>query len=113
MLLADHLDRPAVRQRLVDGEIETGVGRLQGRAVERAAAVDRLRTAALRADVGRPVGALLYEQKLDATVGRSLQRLLPAGGGAAAPGGLLPPAGEEGLLPAGPPLVQQRPGRIE
>src|SRR5205814_10139072 len=101
------------RRRQADGEIEARAGRLQGRAAERAASFDRQRPAALRADVGRQVGALLHEQKLDATVRRSLQRLLPAGGGAAAPGGLLPPAGEEGLLPAGPPLVQQRPGRIE
>ena len=39
MLLANDLDRPAVGQRLVDGEIEAGVGRLQSRPVERTAPV--------------------------------------------------------------------------
>ena len=106
MLLADHLDRPTVRQRLVDGEIEARVGSLERRSVERAAPVRRLRATACGADVGRPVGAVLHEQELDAAVGRGLQRLLPAGRGAAVPRGLLPPAREQLLLPAGTPLVE-------
>ena len=39
MIFADDLDRPAVRQRLVDGEIEAGVGRLERRTVQRAAPI--------------------------------------------------------------------------
>src|SRR5207248_3796615 len=45
--------------------------------------------------------------------GRCLQRLLPAGGGAPMPRRLLPPARQQLLLLPGPPLVEQRPGRIE
>jgi hypothetical protein len=61
MLLADHLDGPAVSKRLVDGEIEAGVGGLESRPVERAAPVVGLRTATGRTDKGRPVGAVLHE----------------------------------------------------
>ena len=106
MLLADHLDRPAVRQRLMDGEIEARLGGLERRSVERAAPFRRLCAPAFRADVGRAVGTFLHEQELDATVGRSLQRLLPAGCRTAVPSGLLTPAREQLLLSAGTPLVE-------
>ena len=72
-----------------------------------------LRAAARGTDVRRAVGAILHEQELDATVGCSLQRLLPAGRGAAVPRGLFAPAREQLLLPAGAPLVEQRPRRLE
>src|SRR5690348_17928640 len=103
MLLADHLDRPTMGERLVNGEIEASFGGLQARAVERAAPVHRLRPTARGTHEGRPIGALLHEQELDAAVGRSFQGLLPAGRGPAVPGGLLAPAPQPLLLPALPP----------
>ena len=113
MLLADHLDRPAVGQRLVDGEIQACVGRLHRRSIERTAPVLRLRPPARGTDVGRPVGAVLHEQQLDATVGRRQQRLLPAGRGASAPRSLFTPAQKQLVLPAGTPTVEQRPSGLE
>ena len=61
MLLADHLDRPAVGQRLMDGEVEATVRRLESRPVEWAAPALGLRTATGRTDMRRPVGAVLHE----------------------------------------------------
>ena len=49
MLLAYDLYLAAVRQRLVHGEIEAGLRRLQGRAVERTATALRLGSTACRA----------------------------------------------------------------
>src|SRR5581483_5197671 len=86
---------------------------LQRRAVERAAAVLRLRAATLRADVRRTVGAVLHEEQLDAPVGRRLQRLLPARRSATVPRRLLAPPLEQLLLTAGTPLVEQRPRTLE
>src|SRR5436853_5098798 len=113
MLLTDHLHRAAMSECLVDGEIETRVRLLQGRPVQRAAPVRRLRSAARRTHERRTIGAVLHEQELDPTVGSGLQRLLPAGGGAAVSRGLLPPAREQLLLPACTPLLEQRTSRIE
>src|SRR3954465_4525348 len=103
MGLTDDLDRPAVRQRLVDGEIQTGVSRLHRRSVERTAPVPSLRPPTGRAHVGGSIGPTLHEQELDSTVGRGLQRLLPAGRGSATSCSLLAPAREQLVLPAGSP----------
>ena len=113
MLIADHLHRPAVSQRLVEGEIESGFSRLKSCPVERAAPVVRLRAPARRANVGGPIRALLHEQELDSPVRGRLQRLLPASGGAAVPSRLLPPTREQLRLPACTPILEQGPSRIE
>ena len=107
------VDRPAVRQRLVDGEIQTGVSRLHRRSVERTAPVLSLRPPTGRAHVGGSIGSILHEQELDSAVGRSLQRLLPPGRGSATSCSLLAPAREQLVLPAGSPTVEQRPCRLQ
>ncbi len=113
MIFSDDLDRPAVRQRLVDGEIQTGVGRLHRRTVERTAPILSLCPSARRADVGRPIGSIPHEQELDTTVRGSLQCLLPPGRGAAVPRSLLAPAREQLVLTTGTPALEQRPSRVE
>ena len=75
--MADCPHGAAVRERLVDGEVEAGVGRLQTRPVERAAALRHLSTATRRTTERRPVRAFLEEEQLDSRIRRGFQRLLP------------------------------------
>src|SRR5204862_671448 len=76
---AECADGAAVRERLVDGEVEAVLPLLELRSVERARPAFRRGAAAGRALPRRAVGALLDEQQLDTPVGGRLERLLPAG----------------------------------
>src|SRR5919108_4508531 len=62
--VAHRPDRPAVRERLVDGEIETAFVRLETRPVERALPVGCIDAAARGTLKGLPVGPVLEEKHL-------------------------------------------------
>src|SRR5205823_2298684 len=97
--------RAAVRERLVDREVEPVLTRLELRAVERALAGLEREPAAGRAAPRAPVAAVLVEQQLDAPIGCRLERVGPARRRAAVTAGLLLPALERvGLFPLPPPL---------
>src|SRR5829696_3937136 len=83
--------RAAVRQRLVYRQVGGVLALLHPRAVERARAVARRSAPAARALVRGLPGPVREEQQLDPAVRRGLERLLPAGRGAAVSAGLLLP----------------------
>src|SRR5213075_2960158 len=98
----------AVRERLVDGEIEAVVALLQLRPVERAGAAAGADAAALWALPGAAVGAVLEEQELDAAVRCGFQRGRPAARRPAAAAGFLTPPLRRLLLLLRVPLLEDR-----
>src|SRR5205085_4636977 len=70
-------------------------------------------SAALRALEGRPVGAVLEEQQLDAAVRGGLQCRRPPARRARAAAGFLTPALGRLLLPLGMRVLEDRSSRIE
>src|SRR5439155_12030350 len=106
--VADDVHGAAVRERLVQCEVETAVTALHRRPVERAAPVRHLRASARRALVGGLVGAVLDEQELDAAVRCGFEGLLPARGRATVLSRLLAPALEQRGFLRRPPFVDDR-----
>src|SRR6185503_4573243 len=108
LALPDREHRPAVRERLVHGQVETVVAVLHLRAVKRAGAAFDPDAAARRALPGLVVDALLEEEQVDAAVRGRLERRAPAGRGTGVAAGLLLPALDGlGLLLAAPRLEQR------
>ena len=91
----------------MDRHVRAVGGALHAAAVERAGAVGRGGATARRALVALMARALAQEQELDASVGRGLERLLPAGGGAPLGGRLLAPSRQLRALAQHPRLAEQ------
>src|SRR6266542_1649348 len=111
--LAEHSDRPAVRQRLVHCEVEAVRALLQRGAIERTRARLGGEAPAGGALPGAPVGSLLEEQHLDPLVRSRLQRLRPARGGPAVSTCLLAPALGDRFFLLGTPALEQRLDRLQ
>src|SRR5512132_470417 len=111
--MAESQHLAAVREHLVDGEVEPLVALLHLRAVERAAAAVDAHPAAGRADPRRVLDALVEEQALDPGIRSGLERLLPAGRRTRVAADLLLPALDTlGLLLLAP-LLEHGYGRAE
>ena len=106
-------DAPAVRERLVDREVETVVALLHLRSVERARSSLGADPPAARALPGRPLGSFLEEQQLDSPVGGRLEGVGPACGRPGAAARLLAPALGSLSLLLRVPLLEDRPGRAQ
>src|SRR5918996_1905698 len=111
--MLDRADRPAVRERLVHGEVEALLPSLHPGAVERAVPVAQRGAPARGTLPGLVVGTLLEEQEIDAPVGRSLERAGPAGHRAPAAPGLLAPALEQLDLALPAPALEHRRRELE
>src|SRR5262249_35695815 len=77
LLMADRPHLTAVRERLVHGQVEAGVGLLEASPVERAVTARRRRAPAGGTAKGRMLDTLLKQQHFDASVRRGFQGLLP------------------------------------
>src|SRR5919108_993610 len=105
------LDRPplpAVRERLVDGQVEPVLGDLHLRPVERALGLLGRDAPAPGTTPRGAARSLLEEENLDAPVGGRLQRGRPARRRAAVPACLLAPALDDLALALGPPALEHR-----
>src|SRR3954452_16122403 len=110
---AEGADGAAVRERLVDGEVEAILPLLELRSVERACPAFRGGAPAGRALPRRAVCPFLDEQQLDAAIGGCLECLLPAGRGPPVAAGLLLPALRCDAFLSRVPLVHERLHRLE
>ena len=112
-MVADRPHGSAVRERLVHGQVEARVGRLETRPVERAAPFGHFRAPARRTTECRPVRPLLEEEQLDARVRRRFERLLPSGSGPRVTSGFLAPARDHRGLVLGLRLLENRSHGVE
>ena len=101
---------PAVRERLVDGEVEAVRGLLELRPVERALGAVYRKATAGGAALGLVVGPLSEEQQLDPGVRGRFERRVPPGRGSSVTAQLLRPAIDDLGLPLGPPALEHRSG---
>src|SRR3954468_14096274 len=113
LVVPESKDAPAVRERLVDREVETVVTLLHLRSVERARSSLGADPPAARALPGRALGSFLEEQQLDSPVGGRLEGVGPACGRPGAAARLLAPALGSLSLLLRVPLLEDRPGRAQ
>src|SRR6266550_437622 len=113
LVVPESKDAPAVRERLVDREVETVVTLLHLRSVERARSSLGADPAAARALPGRALGSFLEEQQLDSPVGGRLEGVGPACGRSGAAARFLAPALGSLSLLLRVPLLEDRPGRAQ